>query len=341
MKRFDRILALLLLLRGGQAISAAEAAERFGVSPRTIYRDIDSLSVLGVPVYAERGREGGFRLLEGYFLPPLMFSVREAISIFLGLTLLRTLPARPFEAELDTVEKKLLAAVPDHLRAILARAYRFIGFEKPPRDIFHPEPAETPLSPSRPTGEGETVSLFLQAILDRRSVHIRYRSPYRDETQQFTLDPRGVFWDRDRWYLVGRLAHAAAAARLWRADRVLELKAHHPMAEAEPDFDVRELLNRRWLKTAVGQWSEEATVKIRLSRRQAETLQLDWYYGQAYFEPLADEQMLMVFGEDDRDHALALLRWLGPGAELLEPQRWRAALAAELQEMLRALTGEV
>jgi DNA topoisomerase-3 len=93
MNRLDRALGILLLLRGGKAISATDLSERFEVSTRTIYRDIETLSSLGVPVYAEKGRAGGFRLVEGYFLPPVMFSVREAISLVLGLSLLRNLRA--------------------------------------------------------------------------------------------------------------------------------------------------------------------------------------------------------------------------------------------------------
>jgi predicted DNA-binding transcriptional regulator YafY len=102
MNRLDRALGILLLLRGGKAISATDLSTRFEVSTRTIYRDIETLSSLGVPVYAEKGRVGGFRLVEGYFLPPVMFSVREAISLVLGLSLLRNLRASPFAAERET-----------------------------------------------------------------------------------------------------------------------------------------------------------------------------------------------------------------------------------------------
>ena len=80
MNRLDRALGILLWLRSRKTVSAAELAKQFEVSQRTIYRDIETLSELGIPVYAEMGRAGGFRLLEGYFLPPVMFSVGEAVS---------------------------------------------------------------------------------------------------------------------------------------------------------------------------------------------------------------------------------------------------------------------
>src|SRR5258707_9664241 len=109
MQHFDRVLGILLFLRSTSSTSAAELARQFDVSTRTIYRDLETLSALGVPLYAERGRKGGVRLLPGYFLPPLMFTQQEAIALLLGLTLQRSLRAIPFPIERDLAEKKLLA----------------------------------------------------------------------------------------------------------------------------------------------------------------------------------------------------------------------------------------
>lgn len=93
MQRFDRILGILLFLRSKRSVSAAALARQFAVSTRTIHRDLEILSTLGVPLYAERGRQGGVRLLPGYFLPPFMFTQQEAIALLLGLTLQRSLRA--------------------------------------------------------------------------------------------------------------------------------------------------------------------------------------------------------------------------------------------------------
>src|SRR5947209_4916431 len=175
MRLFDRLFGILLLLRGGHAVPAADIARRFGVSRRTVHRDMDTLSALGIPVYAERGRGGGFRLLPGYFLPPIMFAEEEAISLVLGLTLLGSLRAAPYAAALEAAERKLLAAVPERLRATLAAARQIIGFERVPDDVFHPEP-QNPVLPSTAAApdEQEIVSAFLRAILERRRVRLEY-----------------------------------------------------------------------------------------------------------------------------------------------------------------------
>jgi predicted DNA-binding transcriptional regulator YafY len=340
MNRFDRALAILLLLRSGKTLSAADLARQFEVSTRTIYRDIETLSAVGVPVYAEMGRSGGFRLLAGYFLPPVMFTTGEAVSLLLGMTLLRSLRATPFAAELETAEQKLLAAVPDHLRATLVEARKIIGFERPPDDLFHPEPPDPrpPLSApdlaASTALEGRVVTLFLQAVLDRRTILLDYRSPYGDRAGQLTVAPLGLFWDRDRWYLAGRRISGSETVRLWRADRVRAITPQTLPAEPQPTFDVREILGRSWLRRAMDDWRAEGTVIIRLTPRQAARLQGDWYYRHAHYETLPDDRVLMTFGEYNQGIVLELLRWLGPGAELIEPRAWRATIRAELVEML-------
>jgi predicted DNA-binding transcriptional regulator YafY len=344
MNRLDRALGILLVLRGGKTISAAELSRRFEVSQRTIYRDIEALCAVGVPIYAEMGRAGGFRLVEGYFLPPVMFSVGEAVSLLLGLALLRSLRARPFAAEIETADQKLLAAVPDQLRAVLAKTQRIIGFESMPADIFHPERS----APHRSTGtsdaesrEGLVISVFLQAVFDRKTVTLDYRSPYSARTEPLIVTPCGLLWDRDRWYLAGKQADRADDVRLWRADRVQAIEPHTPAAGGDPTFDVGALLEHNWLRPAMVRWRQAAPVVIRLSDQQAERLKQDWYYRHADFEDLAGDRVLMTFGEDDREVVLSLLRWLGPGAELVAPEAWRAVARAELAEMLAVYADDV
>jgi predicted DNA-binding transcriptional regulator YafY len=332
----------LLLLRDGNTLSAVELARRFEVSPRTIYRDIESLNEVGVPVYAEMGRHGGFRLVEGYFLPPIMFSRGEAISLLLGLTLLHRLRSRPFAAELETSERKLLAAVPDQLQRTLSRARQIIGFENIPKDVFHPEPApELPVERPATPGEGEVVELFLQAILDRRSVRLDYHSPYGSKMTGLEVSPCGLLWDRDHWYLVGKRQPDDEQPRLWRTDRVTSIRAGMATIELCESFDVTSLLDHAWLSSAMEQWRKESPVEIAILPGHAQRLQQDWYYRHAHFEPLADGRILMIFGEDKQENVFELIRWLGHGAELVSPPEWRSLFRNQLVDMLAVYIGEI
>jgi predicted DNA-binding transcriptional regulator YafY len=273
--------------------------------------------------------------VEGYFLPPVMFSIGEAISLLIGLTSLRRLRAKPFAAELETAEHKLLAAVPEQLRAVLAQAQRLIGFEEAPTDMFvHPELETAPTNELRDTPEDTVITVFLQALLGRRTVTMRYHSPHNPKAQTVEVLPRGLIWDRDRWYLVGPKVEGQGDNRLWRADRVLTIKAGTLFPEPDAQFDVKALLGRQWLGKAMTQWIHEAPVTIRLTPAQAERLKADWYYRQAQYETEPDGRVLMTFGEDKREFVFELLRWLGPGAELVEPKAWRAELRNELEQML-------
>lgn len=342
MKELDRILGILLALQSRHTVSAKQLAARFDVSTRTIYRDLQTMSLLGIPLYAERGRNGGIRLLEGYFLPPLMFSRGEAIALLLGMILLRTLRAAPFQAEADTATQKLLAAVPEHLRATLARLGQIIGAELSPGDIFHPEPDEPPAAGSahKAQRDSATLTYFLQAILDGNAVRLAYQSPYREAAMGVDAQPQGVFWDRGRWYLAGSDLERTQKQRLWRADRVTTISTINQHGQADTsraNFDISDLLGHAWLKAAMDAWRARAPVRLRITPEQAQRLRQDWYYRFAQYEAGEDGRVIMTFGERDAELVLALVRWLGPGAELLSPASWRDALRAQLESMLRQM----
>jgi predicted DNA-binding transcriptional regulator YafY len=84
----------------------------------------------------------------------------------------------------------------------------------------------------------------------------------------------------------------------------------------------------------MGEWAREARVVIRLTALQAERLQRDWYYRQASYATGDDGRVEMVFGESDPAVVAELVRWLGPGAEIVEPAAWRSLLRAELAAMV-------
>ncbi|MEZ4664168.1 MAG: YafY family protein [Caldilineaceae bacterium] len=351
--QIDRALEILLLLRGRQTISAKALAARFEVSTRTIYRDIETLSAAGVPVYAEMGRDGGFRLLEGYFLPPVMFTEEEAASLLIGSTLLRRLRVAPFAAAVETAERKLLATLPERLAALLTKAPQLIGFEHIPLDLFQlklqpDQPNVAPIAESAAGDESVVVSTFLRAVFERQLVELDYHSPYGERAKKYIVQPYGLIWDRDWWYLVGQRinggsdhAESAAAADdpwLWRADRVLRIALRSPSngspaPSAAPDFDVGNLLGRTWLAAAMQKWRTEAPVQLRMTAPQARLLQQDWYYRYADYAARADGDWLVTFGEDNPQIVFDLLRWLGPGAELIAPQAWRTPLRDELLSM--------
>jgi predicted DNA-binding transcriptional regulator YafY len=336
MNRLDRTMGILLLLRGGRIVSATELSRRFEVSIRTVYRDIEVLSGLGVPIGADMGRTGGFSLREGYFLPPVTLGPEEATSLLLGLILMRRLRVMPFPKEADFAERKLLAAFPAETRAALERASRFMGFESVPADLLHPERDDPTLGLGPPPAvESEVVGAFLRALLGRSRITITYHSPNRAREEPREIEPLGLVWDRDRWYLVGRPGEGRQN-RMWRADRVIEIGPGRSMPPLRGDFDVATILDRRWLHSAMEEWRKESPVRIAMRPEQAGLLKRDWYYGAANFEEGEDGRVVMTYGEYGVELAAALIRWLGPGAELLEPREWRPLISEKLEALLAA-----
>lgn len=131
MRRRERLFAITEYLRGRRSGVTAEAlAERFGVTLRTIYRDLDSLRDAELPVRADRGRGGGFALDRAYTLPPVNFSPREAaLLVSLGnfATQMRLLPfAETLEGALDKVRGALSASAQRELIALMEQI-RFVG----------------------------------------------------------------------------------------------------------------------------------------------------------------------------------------------------------------------
>jgi predicted DNA-binding transcriptional regulator YafY len=170
-------------------------------------------------------------------------------------------------------------------------------------------------------------------------VHFGYFSPYRGRVEEWRALPAGLFWDRDRWYLVGYPLRPDALApgtrpRLWRADRVLSLASLGAAEGVRPAFAIGQMLGRDWLRAAMAEWRASAPVIVRLTPEQAARLAGDWYYRHAAFVAEEDGRVLMTIGEADRRIVLELVRWLGPGTELLEPVAWRAVLREELSAML-------
>ena len=147
---------------------------------------------------------------------------------------------------------------------------------------------------------------------------MRYRSPWRAGEEELEVEARGLVWDRDRWYLAASSARAPAA-RLWRADRVLSLEPGPSMHPVAGDFDVADLLDRRWLGKAMEAWRREAPARIAMSPAQAVLLKKDWYYGRALFEEEGGRVVMDLRRELGRrglaPRALARARGRDPRAE--------------------------
>lgn len=328
MNPIERALGILLLLTGGKLIPATVLAERFQVSLRTIYRDIDRLIALGVPVDAERGAEGGYRLASGYLQPPVALTRNETAALLAAMALVRASRTVPLAADLASAEQKLLASLPKNVHGLFKQAERIVGIEPIPADIFHSG------TKAEPTGDWQqALDGFMAGILESRRVRFEHVNPSRETVKAHDVEPRGVLFDRDLWYLAGRCVDTNLV-KVYRADRVRNLEISGLFFRPDRAFSIQSLLGGVWLSRAMRRWEQDEQIaKILITPRQAQKLGADWYYRHAVFTPAKDGRVLISIPSTARTRILPLVRWLGPGAELIGPESLRAELARELAEL--------
>ncbi|WP_329520802.1 helix-turn-helix transcriptional regulator [Spirillospora sp. NBC_01491] len=187
--RAGRLLSLLLLLQTRERMTARQLADELEVSVRTVYRDVESLSAAGVPVYADRGPDGGYRLLQGFRTRLNGLTTSEAETLFLT-----GMPGPASELGLGNVlaaaELKLMAALPPDLRT---RAGRI-------RERFHLDTSGWFRTPD----QAPHLHRVADAVWNHQRIQIRYRRWAHPQHVTRTLEPLGVVLKAGSWYLIAR-----------------------------------------------------------------------------------------------------------------------------------------
>jgi predicted DNA-binding transcriptional regulator YafY len=313
--RSSRLLSILLLLQNRGRMTAEELARELEVSVRTIYRDVESLSAAGVPVYGDRGPAGGYQLLDGYRTRLTGLTPDEAESLFLA-----GMPGPAAELGLGTVlataQLKLLAALPSELQSRAGRISERFHLDAP--SWFR---------------EGERLPYLASvadAVWNQRRIHVRYER-WRGEVERI-LEPFGLVLKAGNWYLVAR---SSGQLRTYRASRILELDVLDEQFERPDDFD---------LATFWSTWSEQFQrnlyrheVTLRLSPRGLELL--PYLFNQVATRkalenanpPDADGWTTVTLPVESLEHGHMDLLRLGPDAEVVSPpevrQRMQTAVA--------------
>ncbi len=216
----DRLLSILLVLQTRTRVPAAELAERLEVSVRTIYRDVESLSAAGVPVYAERGRHGGISLLPGYRTDVTGLTSHEARALF-ALTAPGSHSALGLDGALRSALRKVMVALPAPHRPTAELASRRILID-PDRWMSGP----------RPTVD---LNALETAVFTDRRVRLRYRHSGATRSHTYTVDPYGLVAEAGTWYLV---AERGGTPRLFRADRIATATVADAPARRRPGVEL-------------------------------------------------------------------------------------------------------
>jgi predicted DNA-binding transcriptional regulator YafY len=258
--RAARLVELLLLLQTRGRLTAPQLSAALEVSVRTVHRDVEALSAAGVPVYAERGPRGGYRLLDGYRTRLTGLTPEEARALLLAGAPPRAAAGLGLGDVLAATQLKLLAALPDSLRAQAAAV----------RERFHLDPSGWEYRPAEP----EHLPVVVAALWDRRRLRVTYRR-WGPQDVERVLEPLGVVLKVGNWYLVARSFRAGeptseSAVRTYHVGRLLAVEALADQFDRPVGFDLAaawEESQNGYLERVFRHW-----VDVRLSPRGVELL---------------------------------------------------------------------
>lgn len=223
MNRIDRISAILIQLQSRRTVKAGDIALRFNISLRTVYRDVKTLEEAGIPIIGEAGI--GYSLVEGYRLPPVMFTRDEAAAFLTAEKLVAQLTddangasyssaMYKIKAVLKSVDKDYLEVIDNHIEVLRSRNHRELK-----EDV---NPLQT----------------ILQAIAEKKILSIRYTAAYKQTPTSREIEPVGVFYLDNHWHLIAycRLRNDYRDFRFDRLDHIAVtgesfVKVHPPLKE--------------------------------------------------------------------------------------------------------------
>ena len=310
--RTDRLFEIVLMLRGRHRLTSRDLADHFGVSRRTIFRDLRTLSESGVPLAYDD--EGGYEILEGYQLPPLMLTAREASTLLIGLEFMKLQSDPSLKRNADHVELKIQEVLPGEVK-------RYIDDLKS-RTILDPYWLHAESDDADEESRWHELS---QAVTDRRSVSMQYFVESRGEVTERTVDPLGLIYYTDHWNLIAfdRLRNGV---RNFRFDRIRDMYVTMQRFKSPPGFDLKS-----FVQDAFGA-EDEKTVRVFFDKES---------YGHARrtipartrSEESVNGGFVVSFGFDNLPYIARWLLRFGTRARVLEPTELREAVLVEVKRV--------
>jgi predicted DNA-binding transcriptional regulator YafY len=204
MNRIDRLFGILTMLQSRQYVTAEKIAEKFGISVRTVYRDIKALGEQGVPVSFEQPH--GYYIVQGYFLPPVSFTLEEANALLLMESIVKVFSDRSIKHHYSNALNKVKAVMRNGQKEKLEILTQHIRLQVPA--CFN-------------LGDYEYLSVIQNAIASRSVVEIDYKNKA-EEVSKRRLEPIGLVFYAMSWHLIG-WCHLRLEYRDFRVSRILRV----------------------------------------------------------------------------------------------------------------------
>lgn len=310
MNRFDRVTAILIHLQAKRKVSGATLAEQFGVSLRTIYRDLRTLEEAGVPLLGEPGV--GYSLAEGYRLPPVMFTREEATAL---------LTAEKLAAHLtDAPTAQLSGAAMDKVRAVLRRP------DRDHLDLLAPHIQV--LSPRGQAGHLPAYQQLVAAIAMHHVVRLRYQTAENQVATTRDIEPISLFLSR-HWHLVA-YCRLRQTIRNFRLDRMQNLELLPETYAVRPS-----LLQQHWAEEARRRPRARVVLRFQPLNLLPALVQhlhdTKYQYGWAHEQRLPDGQLEMTLFIGELPYVATWLLPYAGALTIMEPVALTTSLRALAQ----------
>lgn len=314
MNRIDRLAAILIQLQTKRLVKAQEIAAKFSISLRTIYRDIHALEEAGVPVIGEAGT--GYRMMEGYKLPPIMFNEEETSALLTASKFMQSmsddLSARHYNAALDKIRAVLRGTEKDHIAEIDTHI----------AVVTHP--AIAGLKPTE-----LYLPKILKAIASAVIIDINYAGSQEGAALQRKVEPIGIYYQGRHWYLIA-FCHLRNDYRNFRTDKIGKLVlTDQKITQAHPPL--QDFINQMTVKRKVQK------VVIDVAPEIVKYLGEQKYYNGFVKEEAAGNYMRMIFLTESIQ---GFARWyllFGDQATIVEPIELYDLVATLAEKILKKI----
>ena len=308
MNRIDRLTAIIIQLQSKQFIRAEDIAERFNISLRTVYRDLKALEEAGVPIGIETGK--GYFLVEGYHLPPVMFTRDEASAFIVAEKLL--------EQSTDSSLLKQYQSALTKIRAVLRREEKIFAEDLDSR-------ISVSSFPNTPTHRGFMLEI-LQAISKEVKLIISYHAFYNNEITERLIDPIGIIYYGLDWHLIA-FCNLRSDYRDFKISRIKDLRLTNQSFKEHDNYSLSTYYEH------LMKGSDLETIKVVFDKSVMDNMGSQKYYHGLLSEKETDKGVEMIFASNSLEYTGKWLLTFTGNVEIISPEELKLKMQTYAQDL--------
>ncbi len=311
MNRIDRLTAILIQLQSKRFVKIDEICERFEISRRTVYRDIRALEEAGVPIGVEPGR--GYFIIEGYFLPPVMFTNEEASALLLAGKLVEQMSDESIKVEFESALTKVKSVLKTSGKDFLESLHSHVQVD---------------YRLSKRNGASNLLQIQ-NAIAEKKAVEIDYFSHYRDAVTNRVVEPIGLYYYSSAWHLIA-YCRMREDYRDFRIDRIKKLTG------IEDNFKTKEHKSlQEYIDNIIENTEGMKRFKLAFKKEAVKYFEdYKYYYGFVSEEEKGDE-IEMTFMGGDFEFVSHWILMYGNSIRVISPQELKELVKKHIKELTK------